>query len=1185
MKVDALTSVPSKASSIMKKNAVSRSDAGHEEASGTSDNAANDTSTMFGKCTFDCMMPAITLQASRCLPCIVFCEDSNQPTRVMRRAFPIVTLLLLVSSPLFAQDKGLPLEIDRTIPLDVTSGTWMSLDVSPDGSRIVFDLLGDLYEMPFQGGDATRLTSGLAFDSQPRYSPDGAEIVFSSDRDGGQNIWTMSLADSTFKQISKGSDNRAESPDWMPDGNYIVASIGKFRGGGLPAIKLFHVDGGSGITPISDVGSLKFTGAAPSPDGSSIWYARRSGDWQYNAQFPQYQLEEYVLESGERYTRSARYGSGVRPTLSPDGRWLVYGTRHDAETGLIIRDLSTQEERWLAYPIQHDDQESRATLDVLPGMSFTPDSKHLLTTWDGKIYRIDIAASEATEIPFRVKSDLELAATVDFDYPIEDTPTFTVRQIRDAVPSPDGTRMAFTALDRLWTARMDGTDAKRVTDSNESEHFPAWSPDGSWIAYATWNGQTGHLKKAPVRGGRSVQLTAEPGLYFDPAWSPDDRIVAFRTPVTTYVSEGEEGRPGQELVWVPAGNGTARAVVIAPGSGLSDAHFTDSSDRIYLRRSGDTLVSMRWDGTDEKTLVKVRGPKAGGTTGQRPSMLLMAPRGDQALAEINRHIYTVTVPAFGNAPTLDIGNPKSASVPARQLTDIGGEFPSWSSDGRSVHFTLGNALFTYNLDDARAFDDSLAAVKKAAKDSTSATKSEDDADAPSDSTESKKDDKKSKDPKYTPSEVRFLIDAPRDIPQGTLLLSGARIITMKGDEVLESGDILIRNNRIQAVGAAGALDVPADATVRDVSGKTIVPGFVDTHAHLRARDGIHRTDQWAYLANLAYGVTTARDPQTGNTEVLSYGDMVRTGQVMGPRVYSTGPGVFWNDGIDTLEEARNVLKRYSDYFDTKTIKMYVSASRKGRQYIIQAARELELMPTTEGSLNLRQNLTETLDGYPGLEHSLPVFPISEDVKALFVATQRVYTPTLLVSYGGPWAENYFYSRYNPHDSAKLRRFTPHDQVDTRVLRRGQWFHDDVHVFKRHAAFVRDLVAAGGRAGVGSHGQLQGLGYHWELWAMASADMPPHDALKTATLFGAEAIGLDNDLGSIEPGKLADLVILDANPLDDIHNTNAISGVMLNGRLYHADTLNQVWPSETPLADMWWWNTDPVDVPGNSRPIR
>ena len=1063
-----------------------------------------------------------------------------------------------------AKSEGLPLAVDRWVPIDMTEGSWISLDVSPDGETIVFDYLGDLFTIPMAGGMATQLTTGMAFDAQPRFSPDGSRIVYTSDADGGQNIWVRSLDGSGTKQVSNGDSNRAESPEWMPDGDYVVAAMGDFRGRGLPKLKLFHVDGGSGIQPVSEPDNLKMIGPAVSPDGRYIWYSRRTGDWAYNAQFPQYQLEAYDTETGERYTRSSRYGSAIRPTLSPDGRWLVFGTRHDDHTGLVLRDLETGEERWLAYPVQHDDQESRATLDVLPGMSFTPDSTHLVASYGGKIWKLPIAGGEAEEIPFRVQFDLALGPRVDFDYPIEDIPTFTVRQIRDAAPSPSGDRLAFTALDRLWVSGADGSNPERLTAADMSEHFAAWSPDGDWIAYSTWDGNAGHLYKARDGNGDPVRLSRNAAAYFAPAWGPENRIVALRGPVRAYETQGEGGAPGTEIVWVsanPEGDEGGPATLIAPTDRRSNPHFVEGADRIYLFRAPDKLVSMRWDGTSEQEHLEVRGPTLSGFgEGLPPTTVEMAPRGDQALVELQRHIYTVTVPRIGVTPTINLSDPDNAAFPSRQVTSIGGEFPAWGADGRTVHWSLGNAHFVYDLDDARAFEEQLAAEE-------------------ADGMEAEEDESEQEDEGYRAVEHRVLIEAARDIPTSLAVLRGGRVITMNGDESIENADIVVRDNRIEAVGPQGSVAVPDGATVIDVSGRTVVPGYVDTHAHLRARDQLHRTDVWPYLANLAYGVTTTRDPQTGNTEVLSYADMVRSGAVLGPRVYSTGPGVFWQDGIDTADEARDAMQRYADYFDTKTIKMYVAAARKGRQHIIMAARELGLMPTTEGALNIRQNLTETVDGYPGLEHSIPIFPVYGDYVKLFAETGRVYTPTLLVSYGGPWAENYFYSRENPHDDEKLRRFVPHDEIDARTLRRGQWFRADQHVFSRHGEFVKDLVEGGGKAGVGSHGQLQGLGYHWELWAMASSGMDEHDALRMATIMGAEAIGLDRDLGSIAPGKLADLVILTANPLDDLRNTNAIEQVMLNGRLYDADTLDEVYPRQRPLVPLWWWDDEPDGVPG------
>ncbi len=1118
-----------------------------------------------------------------------------RPTPLVHTALPaLVFVIALISFPqdVLGQEsspasedaappanENLPLPVDRTVSIDMTEGSWISIDVSPDGRTIVFDFLGDLFTLPISGGTATQLTSGMAFDAQPRFSPDGTRVVYTSDYDGGQNVWIMSLDGSDTVQVSRGASNRTESPEWLPDGDYVVAAVGNFRGGKLPKLKMFHVDGGGGVELVSEPENMKVTGPAASPDGRHIWYARRTGDWQYNAQFPQYQLEAYDREDGKRYPKSSRYGSAVRPTFSPDGRWLVFGTRHDEQTGLLLRDLETSEERWLAYPVQHDDQESRATLDVLPGMSFTPDSRHLVVSYGGRIWKLPVDGGDAEEIPFRVRMELTLGPRVEFDYPIEDSPTFTVRQIRDAAPSPDGGMIAFTALDRLWVSGADGTSPRRVTDAERSEHFPAWSPDGRWIAYATWDGEAGHVYRSRADGGGAPErLTREPATYFSPAWGPGDRLVALRGFIRAYESQGEAGTPGTEIVRVstePDGESGSTVAVIAPSDGRLDPHFVEGDDRIYMFRPPDLLVSIRWDGTDEREHVRVRGATvAGATQGLAPSALRMAPKGDQALAEVQRQIYSVTVPRIGITPTINVSNPDAAAFPTRQLTDIGGEFPVWSGDGRSVHWSLGNAHFVYDLDAAKAFEDSVGVAEQEREEADPEAEGEAEAEEGS--------GERGDDPEYRAREFRVLIDAPRDIPRGVAVLRGGRVITMIGDEVIEDADIVVRDNRIEAVGARGSVMVPAGATMIDVSGRTIVPGFVDTHAHLRARDGLHRTDVWPYMANLAYGVTTTRDPQTGNTEVLSYADMVRTGSVLGPRVYSTGPGVFWQDQIETADEARDVLRRYSDYFDTKTIKMYVAAARKGRQHIIMAARELGLMPTTEGSLNIRQNLTETIDGYPGLEHSIPIFPVYGDYVRLFAETGRVYTPTLLVSYGGPWAENYFYSRENPHDDAKLRRFVPHDEIDSRTLRRPQWFHSDQHTFSRHGEFVKDLVEGGGKAGVGSHGQLQGLGYHWELWAMAAADMDEHDALRMATVFGAEAIGLDQDLGTIEAGKLADLVILEANPLADLRNTNMIDRIMLNGRLYDGDTLDELYPRERPLAPLWWWDDEPHGVPGVGR---
>ncbi|MDA2924614.1 amidohydrolase family protein [Acidobacteria bacterium AH-259-L09] len=1064
--------------------------------------------------------------------------------------------------------KGLPLKAERSIEFTTDEGTWISLDVSRDGKTVLFELLGDLYILPIEGGEAKRVTSGMAFDSQPCYSPDGNSIAFLSDRDGAENVWIAKADGSDPKQLSKDKQSHFVSPSWSSDGEYVIVSRARRGAGGLE-LWMYHIKGGSGvqITKAKPKPETPFyqrhnaLGAVASSDGRYLYYAKRQtrlpfGMRAYSLGF--WQIARRDLVTGDEDVITEAPNSAMRPVLSPDGAKLVYGTRYEAKTGLRIRDLKTGEDRWLKYPIQRDDQESFATRDLLPGYAFTPNGKEIVVFYGGKINRVNVETRKSKIIPFTAKVSQDIGPLLNFPRRVDEGPV-RARLIQEPSQSPDGKRLSFSALTHLYTMDLPNGTPVRVTAGDSREFHPAWSPDGQWLAYVTWSTEGGHIWKVRADGqGSPQQLTRLSGFYRNPAWSQDGlRIVALRAPRQGRVERASEWYaatvPGDDLVWIPAEGGEVKLIV--PARGVGRPHFTNhEEDRIYVY-SSKGLISLRFDGTDRRTHLKVVG-KTGGPEPTPAQDVRISPDGRYALALMHNQLYLMAVPRVGGeAPTVNVD---SSTVPIRKLTEVGADYLAWANGGSTIIWGLGSTFFRLPLASV-----TFESAKKAEGESD---ESREESASESEGGEEEK--------KLPIEEIEVAIERPRYRPKGTIVLRGSRLITMRGDEVIDNGEVVVTDNRVVAVGRRGSVVIPRGAKILDLSGTTIMPGIVDVHAHwFEIRRGVLDMQNWSFLANLAYGVTTGRDPQTSTNDMFAYQDLVDVGEMIGPRAFSTGPGVFRNSNFQSAKDASNTVAKYKKYYRTNTLKSYMVGNRKQRQWMVEACKEHEIMPTTEGAVNLKLDLTHVIDGFSGNEHSFPIVPLYKDVVQLVARAGLFYTPTLLVAYGGPNAEHDFYLSTEVHDDPKLRRFVPHNILDSRTKRRP-WFRKEEHVYPKIAASAAKIIRAGGRVCLGGHGQLQGIQCHWEMWALHSGGLTNFETLRAATLHGAEAIGYAQDLGSIEVGKFADLIVLVKDPLQDIRNTNTIKYVMKNGELFEGDTLDQIWPEQKPLAPLWWWNDEP-----------
>lgn len=1096
-------------------------------------------------------------------------------------------------------DVAAPGFVCDTLDFVATEGTWISVDVHPAGDRLVFDLLGDLYTMPIGGGDAVCVSSGLPYEIQPRWSPDGVRILFTSDRGGGDNLWVMNADGSQRSQITKESYRLFNNGVWHPSGDYVVAKKHFTSRRSMGAGEMWMVRaprdsaaasaaGGTGGVQLTtrrndqqDAGEPEF-----SPDGRYLYWSEDmspGSTFEYNKD-PNgtiYRIRRLELETGEIRNVLDLPGGACRPQISPDGKTLAFVRRQRDVSVLSLLDLASGEIRPLWDGLSLDQQETWALFGVHPGFDWTPDGRSIVISAQGRLHRVDVASGAVREIPFRAPVKQAVAQAVRFPVPV-DADSFDVKVVRWPQVTPDGRTAVFHALGALYRCelRADGSrvgEPRRITDEDDVMEFaPALSADGRSIVYATWNDRVGgriRVVSVDGRGGRTV--VDRPGHYTSAAFSRDGKWIVFdRGAGSGYRGNLWADEPGIYLV--DALGLTPPRLVTREGS---SPRFTRSGDRILLVSSegeSNALISVNLLGSDRRVHA----------TSEHAADFVLSP--DEQWLAFEELWRTYVTPFPLSARKIAVG-PSMSSLPVRKLSETSGTYLAWSADSRSLSWSLGPELFSVTLDSV--YSSSAAAAAAAPPlppDSTSSAPSDTTAVAASDSTSSAPSDTTATAEKpFSPAPriTNLGWRSPVDSPSTDVWLVGARIVPMargttSSDEVIEDGVVHLKGRRIAAVGPRAVTSVPAGARVIDVSGCTVLPGYVDVHAHTGASTDIPVQQKWAFLANLAFGVTTTHDPSNNTQGIFGESERVQSGAMLGPRVFSTGTILYGAEGgfkavIDSYEDALRHVKRTAAW-GAWSVKSYNQPRREQRQMVLKAARELGVMVVPEGGSTLHHNMSMFLDGHTTVEHAIPVAPLYEPELRLMSESGTAYTPTLVVGYGGLWGENYWYAHTDVWRDDRLARFVPRSVIDPRARRPVLAPESEYH-HKRIAASAKDVLRRGGNVQVGAHGQMQGLGVHWELWMLGQGGITNLEALRCATWMGARAIGLDASLGSVQAGLLADLAIVEGNPLEDLSRTAEVRYTVINGRLFDARTLDQLEPTAAPLPPGPFLDTVPASA--------
>ena len=1037
---------------------------------------------------------------------------------------PCLLALAIAGFTLQAEEKAPSWDVNapqgqfETVDINVQQGSWMNITVSPDGKTLAFDLLGDIYTMPIGGGKATALTNDIAWNMQPVFSPDGKTIAFTSDRDGGDNIWLMNADGSEARAVTNETFRLLNSPAWSPDGQFIVARkhFTASRSLGAGEVWQYHISGGNGVMLTERPNDQKDLGEpAFSSDGKYIYFSQddtpgKTFHYSKDSESGIYVIKRFERETGKIEELLGGAGGAIRPTPSPDGKYLAYIRRVDFQSTLFLYDLSSGEHIKLYDGLDRDMQETWAIHGVYPTLSWTPDNKALLFWAGGEIKRLNIASKQVATVPFEVNASKQIQTALRVTQDLDKTDV-DVKMLRFVKVSPNGKQAVFTALGHLYITDLDDPKPRRLTkQTTDFEFYPEFSRDGKELVFVSWNDQTqGAVNLLNLRNGRVTKLTSEPGKYIEPTLSPDGKTVVYRK-----IGAGSilprQWSLNTGLYKISSRGGDSELLARNGRAPM----FGASNDKVYAMDYGSSpsFISIDLNKQTQQILY----------TAKFGTEFKLSPDG-KYLAFADRFKVFVT-PFIERGRAIDIsGNDKQ--LPVKQLSVRAGEYISWSGDSRNLYWSLGPELYHASINGL--FEHSA---------DSDAFKAE--------------------------NGINLGFKFPADIPRGVVAFVGGQVLSMKGDEVIENGVVIVENNKIKAVGSRADVAVPSNAKVFDITGKTIMPGIFDAHSHgSQGNQQITPQQNWLNYAGLTFGVTSIHDPSNDTREIFAASEMQQAGQIVGPRIFSTGTILYGAEGagytshIDSLDDAKFHLERLQKV-GAFSVKSYNQPRRNQRQQVIQAARELGMMVVPEGGSLMQHNLTMIVDGHTTIEHALPAAKVYDDIKQLWQASGTAYTPTLNVAYGGIWGENYWYDKTEVWKHPRLSKYVPMDVLAPRSMRRPT---APEHHYNHFAVVktAKELQDVGVVANIGPHGQREGLGAHWEIWMFAQGGMSPQEALKTATINPAKTFGMDHQLGSIEPGKLADLIVIDGNPLQDIRVSDKVIYTMVNGRLFDAETMNEV----------------------------